>query len=67
MGRTFHRGEWLSKLGQIVHRKGQGLADDYAITLRPVHLRLVKEALPVLKQISVKVFLVDDMSIQILE
>jgi hypothetical protein len=57
----------MTLLGQILHRKGQGLADDYAIAIRPVHLRLVKETLPILKQISVKVFLVDDTSIQTLE
>ena len=57
----------MTLLGQIFHRKGHGLADDYAIAIRPVHLRLVKEALPALKQISVKVFLLDDTSVQMLE
>ena len=57
----------MTLLGQILHRKGQGLADDYAIAIRPVHLRLVKEALPALKQMSVKVFLVEDTGVQMLE
>ncbi len=57
----------MTLLGQILHRKGQGLADEYAIAIRPVHLRLVKEAAPALKQMSVKVFLVSDTDIQLLD
>ena len=57
----------MTLLGQILHRKGQGLADEYAIAIRPVHLRLIKEAAPALKQISIKVFLVNDTDIQLLE
>jgi Holliday junction resolvase-like predicted endonuclease len=57
----------MTLLGQIIHRKGQRLADDYAIAIRPVHLRLVKEAAPALKEMAIKVFLVNDADIQLLE
>jgi len=50
----------MTLLGQIVFRKGQGLVDDYAIAIRPVHRRLIKEALPVLNELCVKVLLVGD-------
>ena len=50
----------MTLLGQIVFRKGQGLVDDYAIAIRPVHRRLIEEALPVLNQLCVRVLLVGD-------
>ncbi len=53
----------MTLLGQIMTRMGQGLADDYAIAIRPVHRRLVTQALPALRRLSVKVFLVDDSQI----
>jgi Holliday junction resolvase len=53
----------MTLLGQIVFRKGQGLADDYAIAIRPVHIRLIQKALPALSQIGVKVFLVGDSNV----
>lgn len=57
----------MTLLGQILHRKGQGLADEYAIAIRPVHLRLVRQAAPALKEMSIKVLLVNDTDIQLLE
>jgi Holliday junction resolvase-like predicted endonuclease len=57
----------MTLLGQILHRKGQRTADDYAIAIRPVHLRLIKEAAQALKEISVRIFLVNDTDIQIVE
>jgi Holliday junction resolvase len=54
----------MTLLGQILSRKGEGQADDYAIAIRPVHQRLVQRALPALKEISVKVFLVSDTHIR---
>ena len=53
----------MTLLGQLLLRKGQGQADDYAIAIRPVHKRLVSQALPALKELSVKVFLVGDADI----
>lgn len=53
----------MTLLGQVVFRKGQGLDDDYAIAIRPVHQRLVIQALPALRQLSVRVFLVGDSNI----
>jgi len=50
----------MTLLGQIVLRKGQGQGDDYAIAIRPVHRRLIEQALPALKQLAVRVFLVED-------
>lgn len=54
----------MTLLGQILHRKGQRLADDYAIAIRPVHVRLVTQAIPALRELSVKVLLVNDNGIQ---
>jgi Holliday junction resolvase len=53
----------MTLLGQIIFRKGQGMVDDYAIAIRPVHRRLIEEALPVLKQLCVRVLLVEDTNI----
>ena len=53
----------MTLLGQLLLRKGQGQADDYAIAIRPVHQRLINQALPALKDLSVKVFLVGDANI----
>jgi hypothetical protein len=50
----------MTLLGQVVLRKGEGLADDYAIAIRPVHRRLVEKVLPVLRGLRVAVLLVDD-------
>ena len=44
----------MTLLGQIVLRYGEGLADDYAIAIRPVHRRLVVRALPALKSLGVR-------------
>ncbi len=54
----------LTLLGQILLRKGQRLADDYAIPVRPIHIKLLNQAIPALKEISVKVFLVTDTDVQ---
>lgn len=53
----------MTLLGQIVFRKGQEMADDYGIAIRPVHRRLIEEALPALKQLCVRVLLVGDTNI----
>jgi Holliday junction resolvase len=53
----------MTLLGQIVFRKGQDMADDYGIAIRPVHRRLIEEALPALKQLCVRVLLVGDTNI----
>jgi|SRR5436309_13217310 len=53
----------MTLLGQLVLRKGHGQADDYAIAIRPVHQRLIEQALPALRQFSVRVFLVGDTEI----
>jgi hypothetical protein len=54
----------MTLLGQIVLRRGESVADDYAIAIRPVHQRLVVRALPALKMLGVRVFLVGDGSIE---
>src|SRR5438477_10852694 len=36
-------------LGQIVLRKGEAVADDFGIAVRPAHLALIRRALPALK------------------
>lgn len=53
----------MTLLGQIIFRKGQGMVDDYAIAIRPVHRRLIQQALPALNQLRVKVFLVGDSNV----
>lgn len=50
----------MTLLGQIVLRKGQHSADEYAIAIRPVHKRLVDQALPALRELGVRVILVDE-------
>ena len=50
----------LTLLGQIVLRKGENLADDYAIAIRPVHKRLIEKARPALRELSVGILLVTD-------
>ncbi len=50
----------MTLLGQMLLRKGQGVADEYAIAIRPVHHRLVTQALPALREMQVRVFLVRD-------
>jgi hypothetical protein len=50
----------MTLLGQIVLRLGDAVADDYAIAIRPVHRRLVTRALPALKRLGVRVFLVSE-------
>lgn len=47
-------------LGQIVTRWGEQIAEDYAIAIRPVHSHLIQKAMPALKHLRVKVFLVED-------
>jgi len=54
----------LTLLGQIVLRKGQLLADEYAIAIRPTHRRLIDKAAPVLLDLSVKVLLVSDTDVR---
>lgn len=39
------------------------MADDYGIAIRPVHRKLIEEALPALKQLCVRVLLVGDTNI----
>ncbi len=51
-------------LGQVVTAIGQGLADIYAVAVRPIHMRVLTRAMPVLRRLDVHVFLVDDDSIQ---
>ena len=53
----------MTLLGQIIFRKGQGMVDDYAIAIRPVHRRLIEESLPALNQLCVRVLLVEDSDI----
>lgn len=53
----------MTLLGQIIFRKGQDLIDDYAIAIRPVHQRLIREALPALNQLHIRVLLVGDTDI----
>jgi hypothetical protein len=50
----------MTLLGLIILRKGQGVADEYAIAIRPVHHRLVRQALPALRELKVRVFLARD-------
>ena len=53
----------MTLLGQIVFRKGQGIADDYGIAIRPVHRRLIVQALPALNQLCVRVLLVGETNV----
>ncbi len=53
----------MTLLGQIVFRMGQEIADDYGIAIRPVHQRLIEQAVPALKQLCVSVLLVGDTNI----
>ena len=53
----------MTLLGQIVLRIGQEMGDDYGIAIRPVHQRLIEEAMPALKQLCVRVLLVGDTNI----
>lgn len=46
----------MTLLGQVVLRKGQATADEYAIAIRPV--RLVGLAMPTLKELKIRVLLV---------
>src|SRR2546428_9521633 len=54
----------MTLLGQVVIRKAQGLAEEYAIAIRPVHRHLVDRALPVLRELRVAVLLVEDNQIR---
>lgn len=54
----------MTLLGQILLRKGQGLADEYAIAIRPVHKKLIHQAFPALIELSVKIFLIEDLDIK---
>jgi len=53
----------MTLVGQIVFRKGQGMADDYGIAIRPVHRILIEQALPALNQLCVRVLLVGETNI----
>lgn len=53
----------MTLLGQIVSRKGERSANEYAIAIRPIHLRLIETALPVLTELHIKVLLVTDAGI----
>jgi Holliday junction resolvase len=53
----------MTLLGQIVFRKGQGMADDYGIAIRPVHRILIEQALPALNQLCARVLLVGETNI----
>lgn len=50
----------MTLLGQVVYRKGRRAADEYAIAIRPVHQRLVREAMPALRELNVRALLVGD-------
>jgi hypothetical protein len=50
-------------LDQILMRKGQQRADDYAIAIRPIHEKLVRQALPCLIFMGIKVLIIDDSQI----
>ena len=52
-------------LGQIVMAKGQGLADEYAVAMRPVHMRLLTKAFPALRLLGVSVMLVADHGVRV--
>lgn len=54
----------MTLLGQILFRKGQGQANEYAIGIRPVHLTLIKQTMPSLKALSIKIMLVNDSGIE---
>lgn len=56
----------MTLLGQIVMRRGKGEAEEYGIGIRPVHQRLVEQALPTLKELAIKVFLVEEGGIKII-
>jgi len=53
----------MTLLGQLLLRKGMGVADEYAIAIRPVHTRLITKAIPALRELRVKGFLVGDESL----
>lgn len=53
----------LTLLGQILTRRSDTPADEYAIGVRPVHRRLIDRVIPALSQLSIKVLLVDDDSV----
>jgi hypothetical protein len=53
----------MTLLGQLLLRKGMGVADEYAVAIRPVHTRLITKATPALRELRVKVFLVGDESL----
>ena len=53
----------MTLLGQLLLRKGMGIADEYAIAIRPVHERLIGKAMPALRQLEVRVLLVREENI----
>ena len=53
----------MTLLGQLLLRKGMSVADEYAIVIRPVHTRLITKAIPALRELRVRVFLVGDESL----
>ena len=54
-------------LGQILMRKGEGAADEFAVAVRPIHMRLLQKALPVLRELSIGVILIEDEAICLME
>ncbi len=54
----------MTVLGQIVMAKAEHLADDYAVAVRPAHMRLLEKALAILAAIGVTVLVVEDDSIR---
>ncbi len=52
--------EVMTLLGQIVLRRGEGIADDLAVAIRPIHRRLVLRALPALRSLGVWIFIVTE-------
>lgn len=54
----------LTLLGQVVMAKGQQLADEYAIAVRPVHMRLLTKAMPILRELGIEILLVEDDNIR---
>ena len=51
-------------LGQVVTAMGQGLADEYAVAVRPIHMRVLTKAMPVLARLGIQVLLVENESIE---
>ena len=53
----------LTLIGQIVLRRSRREADEFAVAIRPVHRRLVEQAMATLRELSIRVLLVEDTGI----